>query len=71
MSLEEAKKIILAYLDKMLSVKNTRIVYDEDKKEYIEVDAGYTEKEMRVRRTYHYQDYKKYFKLRDLLDDLL
>ncbi len=69
--LEEAKKVILDYLDKMLTVKNTRWVYDEVEKEYIEVDAGYTEKEMEITRRYHYQDYKQYFKLRDKIDDLL
>jgi len=69
--LENAKKIILAHLDKVCTVKNTKWVLDETGEQYIEVDAGYSEKEMEITRMYHYRDMKGYYKLRDLLEDLL
>ncbi len=71
MELEEAKKIILDHLDKLCTVKNTKWVLNEAGDGYIEVDAGFSEKEMKITREYHYRDMKKYFKLRDLLDDLI
>lgn len=67
MELEEAKKIILAHLDELCTVKSTKWV--EKDGEYVEVDAGYSEKEMEIIRQYHYRDYKQYFKLRELLEE--
>lgn len=73
--LEEAKKIIIDHLNEVCTVKNTKWEYVIDPRtnigEYKEVDAGYTEKEMQIMRQYRYRDMKQYFKLRDLLDDLL
>ncbi len=71
MELEEAKKIILDHLDKLCTVKNTKWVLNDDGDEYIEVDAGFSEKELKIMRQYHYRDMKEYFKLRDKIDDLL
>ena len=69
--LEEAKKIILAHLDDLCTVKTTKWVENEAGDGYVEVDAGYSEKELEIMRTYHYRDMKEYFKLRDKIDDLI
>ena len=69
--LKEAKDVIIKHLDEICNVKNTKWVYNDDKEEYEEVDAGYDEKSMRTIRNCHYRDHKKYFKLRDLLEDLI
>jgi len=68
--LEEAKKVILKHLDEICTVKSTKWTWDEDG-EPIEVDAGYSEEEMKIMRRYHYMDMKDYFKLRDKIDDLI
>lgn len=70
-TLEEAKKVILAHLDELCTVKSTKWIYDEEKREYKEVDAGYSEEEMEIMRRYHYRDMKEFFKLRDKIDDLI
>ena len=69
--LEEAKKVILAHLDEICTVKSTKWVLNEAEDGYVEVDAGYTEEEMKIMRKYHYRDMKKYYKLRDKIDDLI
>jgi len=69
MKLEEAKDVIMKHLDEILTVKNTKWEYNDDKEEYEEVDAGYDEESMRIIRGCHYRDHKKLFKLRDLLDE--
>ncbi|KKN04728.1 hypothetical protein LCGC14_1094370 [marine sediment metagenome] len=75
MELEEAKKVILDHLDDICTVKNTKWVYIihsvSKVGEYREVDAGYTEKEMDIMRRCRYIDMKEYFKLRELIDDLI
>ncbi len=70
-TLEEAKKVILAHLDEICTVKKTRWVLNEAEDGYIEVDAGFSDEEMKIMRQYHYRDMKKYFKLRDKIDDLI
>ncbi len=42
--LEKAKQLILKHLEEIITVKNTKWVYDEEAEEYKEVDAGYSEK---------------------------
>lgn len=69
--LEKAKKVIIDHLDKICNTKNTKWVENEAGDGYIEVDAGYSEEEMRTIRSCHYRDHKKYFKLRELIDDLI
>ncbi len=69
--LEKAKKVILAHLDKLCAVKSTKWVENEAGDEYIEINAGFSEAEMKIIQECHYRDMKKYFKLKDLLDDLL
>ena len=69
MKLEEAKKVILDHIDKIITVKNTKWVYDEEKKIYKNVDAGYTEKELQFIQSLRYRDAKHYYKLKDLLEE--
>ena len=71
MELEEAKKIILDHLDELCTVKITKWVLDESGKEYIEVDAGYSKKELELMQYLRNRDMKKYIKLRGLIDDLI
>ena len=69
--LEKAKKVILDHLVEICTVKSTKWVYDEEKEEYIEVDAGYTEKEMKTMQFYSNRDNWQYIKLIDLIEDLI
>ena len=71
MDLEEAKKVIIDHLKEILTVKTTKWVYDEEKEEYIEVDAGYTKKELEFMQSYKYREDKDYYKLMELLEDLI
>lgn len=67
--LEKAKKVIMDHLDELCTVKSTRWVYNEEKKEYEAIDAGYSKEEMEIMRKHLYRDYKQYFKLRELLEE--
>ena len=69
--LKEAKKIIIDHLDEICNVKTTKWVENEAGDGYIQVDAGYSEKEMETMQFYHNRDNKEYIKLRDLLYDLI
>ena len=71
MELEKAKEIILKHIDEILTVKTTKWVYDETKEEYIEVDAGRSKEEIDFLTRYQYIEDKDYYKLRDLLEDLI
>jgi len=71
MDLEKAKAVIMKHLEEIITVKNTKWVYNEEKEEYEEVDAGYDKESMRIIRGCHYRDHKKYFKLYDLIEDLI
>lgn len=69
MEIEEAKKAIIKHLDDVLTVKSTKWV--EKDGEYIEVDAGYTEEELKFMQSYHDRDMKPYYKLKELLIELI
>ena len=69
MNLEEAKKVILDHIDKIITVKNTKLVYDEEKEEYKNVDAGYSEDEIQFMQSLRDRDMKHYCKLKDLLEE--
>ncbi len=71
MELEEAKKVILEHINKLITVKNTKWVYDAQIKEYVEVNAGFSEGEIKIMEDSRYRDMKSYFKLRDLLEELI
>ena len=71
MDIEEAKKIILEHLSEICTVKSTKWVENEDGDGYVEVDAGFSEKELADMRAYHYRDMKEYYKLMDLISDLI
>lgn len=71
MNVEKAKKIILDHLDEILTVKTTKWVLNKAKDGYIEVDAGHSKKELDSLHRYQQIEMKDYYKLRDLLDDLI
>ena len=59
MNLEEAKKVILDHIKEICTVKTTKWVENEAGDGYIEVDAGFTEKEMADMQHYHNRDMKE------------
>ena len=69
--LEKAKKVILDHLDEILTVKTTKWVENEAGDGYIEVDAGYSEEEMKIMQFYSNRDNREYIKLRDKIEDLI
>ena len=69
--LKEAKKVIMKHLDEILTVKTTKWVENEAGDGYIQVDAGYSEKELKDMQFYSNRDMHEYIKLRDLLYDLI
>ena len=71
MKLEEAKEVILKHLNESLNVKTTKWVWDEDKQEYIEVDAGYSKEEIKVLQDIRCRDFGEYYELKELLEDLI
>jgi len=69
--LEKAKQVIMKRLDEILTVKTTKWVENETGSGYIQVDAGYSEEEIKDMQFYRNRDMKEYVKLRDLLYDLI
>lgn len=69
--LKRAKKIIIDHLNNALTVKKTKWVFNETKKVYEEVDAGFTEEELKTMQYYHSENMQDHCKLKELLEDLI
>jgi len=69
--LEKAKEVILKEIDSTLTIKTTKWVENEAGDGYIEVDAGRTKKEMEFLQSYQRKEMRDWYKLRDLLEDLI